>query len=265
MDPVWLDALAGKDYLFPARWPLSAWLANLAYIPVIALAYRRRKALGLTSPPERALVIGCLSLVVVFFFALILNAARVALAIQLQPARMFWMLDFMATVYLVWAVAEGGAPSRVRAAIAAGVLTVVALIRGGYVMRVEFPDRPLFETEVPGDWGRVAAWARDTPKDSGWLADPMHAARYGTSLRMAAARDVFVEGTKDAAIGMYDRAIAFRTHDRLRELGDFPALSLEQIRALAERYGLTYLVTEQPQSLPLAFEAGAIRVYRIRP
>ena len=33
----------------------------------------------------------------------------------------------------------------------------------------------------------------------------MHAAHYGTSLRMAGARDVFVEGTKDAAIGMYDR------------------------------------------------------------
>ena len=36
-----------------------------------------------------------------------LNAARVALAIQLQPARIFWMLDFTATVYVVWALAEG--------------------------------------------------------------------------------------------------------------------------------------------------------------
>jgi hypothetical protein len=265
MDPEWLDALAGKDYLFPLRWPLSAWLANLAYVPIIVFAYRRRTALGLMSPSERALVIGCLSLVAVFFIALVLNAARVALAIQLQPARTFWMLDFMATIYLVWLAAEGGAPSAVRPASAAVALTVLALIRGGYVMRVEFPNRPLFESDVSGDWARVAAWARDTPTDAAWLADPMHAARYGTSLRLAAARDVFVEGTKDAAIGMYDRAIAFRTRDRLRELGDFPGLSTERIRTLAERYGLTYLVTEQPQSLPLAFEAGAIRVYRIRP
>ena len=130
-------------------------------------------------------------------------------------------------------------------------------------MRVEFPDRPLFETAVPGDWGRVAAWVQSTPKDTGWLADPMHAARYGTSLRMAAARDVFVEGSKDAAIGMYDRTIAFRTRDRLRELADTPALSAEQIQRLGHQYGLSYFVTEQPYPLPLAYEAGAIRVYRI--
>lgn len=265
IDPEWLDALAGKDYLFPLRWPLWVWLANLAYVPIIVMAYRRRESLGLTSPRERALVIGCLSLVCVFFVALVLNAARVALAIQLQPARTFWMLDFMATVYLVWMVAESGAPSRVRPAVAAAGLMGLALIRAGYVMRVEFPDRPLFEVDVPGDWGRVAAWAQGTPKDASWLADPMHAVRYGTSLRMAAARDVFVEGTKDAAIGMYDRAIALRTRDRLRELGDFSSPTVEQIRALAERYDLTYLVSEHPHSLPLAFEAGAIRVYRIRP
>ena len=270
MDPEWLDALAGKDYLFPLRWPLAAWLANLAYVPIIVLAFRRRAASGLTSRAEQGMVIGCLALVAVFFVFLVLNAARVALAIQLQPARIFWMLDFTATVYLVWALAEGRTPAPRsakreggRPAIVAAILAVLALIRGAYVMRVEFPTRPLFETAVPGDWGRVTAWVQSTPKDAGWLADPMHAVHYGTSLRMAAARDVFVEGTKDAAIGMYDRTIAFRTRDRLRELGDFSALSVEQIQALGHRYGLGYFISEQRYSLPLAFEAGAIRIYRI--
>jgi hypothetical protein len=91
----------------------------------------------------------------------------------------------------------------------------------------------------------------------------MHAVHYGTSLRMAAARDVFVEGTKDAAIGMYDRTIAFRTRDRLRELGELTALSVEQVQALGHRYGLGYFISEQQYSLPIAFEAGAIRIYRI--
>jgi hypothetical protein len=274
MDPEWLDALAGKDYLFPLRWPFTAWLANLAYGPIILFAYRRRASLGVASRAERGMVIGCLALVAVFFVALMLNTARVALAIQLQPARIFWMLDFAATMYFVWALAEGellpahasrfarpGASLRPSAV--AGILTAIAVVRGAYVMRVEFPSRPLFETAVPGDWGRVAAWASETPKDTGWIADPMHAARYGTSLRMAAARDVFVEGTKDAAIGMYDRTIAFRTRDRLRELGDVSVLSVEQVRTLGHEYGLSYFVTEQQFPLPLAFEAGAIRVYRI--
>jgi hypothetical protein len=62
---------------------------------------------------------------------------------------------------------------------------------------------------------------------------------------------------------MYDRTIAFRTRDRLRELGDVSVLSVEQVRTLGHEYGLSYFVTEQQFPLPLAFEAGAIRVYRI--
>ena len=57
-------------------------------------------------------MIGCLSLAVVFLIAVVLNAARVALAIQLQPARVFWMLDFLAVVYVVWAVADANPAQR---------------------------------------------------------------------------------------------------------------------------------------------------------
>ena len=131
-------------------------------------------------------------------------------------------------------------------------------------MIVEFPDRPLFEVGVRGNWGQVAAWAQATPKNSGWLADPFHAVRYGTSLRMAAARDVFVEGTKDSAVGIYDRRVAIRTRDRLRALAEFSQLSAERARQLATEYELDYMVTEQDMRLPLAFQAGAIRVYRLR-
>jgi hypothetical protein len=305
MDQEWLTALGEKDYLFPLGWPFVAWVANLGYIVLILWFYRRRKAAGLTTAAESGLVAGCMALAGTFGIAVALNAARVALAIQLQPARVFWILDVMATIYVVWALAEGkretdgdtrvasGEQSRVASgfgrkeagfrlppeggshtsaagagigrscAVAAAVATL-SLIRGAYVMRVEFPKRPLFETRVPGDWGRVAEWAQATPKDSGWLADPFHAARYGTSLRMAAARDVFVEGTKDAAIGMYDRRVALRTRDRLVRVRDFADLSAEAARALGVEYQLDYLVSEATLTLPLAFQSGTIRVYRLR-
>jgi hypothetical protein len=265
MDAEWLAALGEKDYLFPLRWRLSAWATNLAYVPVIIWIYRRRAAAGLTSVREGGLAAGCLLLVAVFAIGIALGAARVGLAIQLQPARTFWMLDFLATVYIVWAIAEGTGTLKLRRIAAAGlVLTSLSVARGVYVMKVEFPDRRLFETGVPGDWGEVTRWARQTPKSSGWLADPAHAARYGTSLRMAAARDVFVEGTKDAAIGMYDRSIALRTQDRLREIQDFNGLSAEAARALAREHDLDYLVSERDMALPIAYQAGTIRVYRLR-
>ena len=108
------------------------------------------------------------------------------------------------------------------------------------------------------------AFARSTATGSGWLADPAHAVRYGTSVRVAAHRDVFVEAIKDGAVGMYDRSVALRTRDRAREIADFSALTPSRATDLANRYGLDYLVTEQTLDLPLAFQSGKVRIYRLK-
>ena len=170
MDAEWLAALGDKDYLFPLRWPMSAWLLNLGYVVLIVWLYSRRVAAGVTTAAETGLAAGCLALAAVFAVAVLLNAARVALAIQLQPARVFWMLDLLAIVYVVWAVAEGRrSPDPRRARLAAAALTALSLARGAYVMHVEFPERSLFTRDVGGDWGRVAAWvAIDAERQ--WLA-----------------------------------------------------------------------------------------------
>ena len=224
-------------------------------------------AAGLAGPFERGLVSGCLALLVIFFASLPLNAARIPLAIQFQVPRVFWMLDFFATAYVVWALAEGVAPRATirRAQVTAAVILRASMARGAYVLVVRFPDRAVAQVDVAdNDWGRVMAWARSTDRGSGWLADPLHAVKYGTSLRVAGHRDVFVEGVKDTAIGMYDRAVAMRTRDRLAALGPFEALEPDGARVLATTYGLDYLVIDRDMSLPLAFESGALRVYRLR-
>jgi hypothetical protein len=267
MDPVWLDTLAAKDYLFPLNWPATAWLVNLAYVPIILWIHRLRRNAGLLVAREGALVAGCLSLVLVFAVALPLNAARVALAIQLQPSRIFWMLDFLAVIYVVWAAAEGGAAAAAtrRARAVAVAIVLLSAVRGAYIKLVEFPDRPVAQAALEdNDWGRAMTWARATPIGSGWLADPGHAARYGTSVRVAAQRDVLVEAIKDGAVGMYDRATAMRTRERVEAAGDFQTLTAERARELARRYDLDYLVTEERVDLPLAFEAGAIRIYSLK-
>jgi hypothetical protein len=265
MDTVWLETLGSKDYLFPLSWPAIAWLVNLGYVPVILWIFRRRQAAGLLVPREGALVAGCLSLVAVFAATLPLNAARVALAIQLQPARMFWMLDLLAVVYVIWAAAEGAAASPRRARTVAVAIVVLSLVRGAYIMLVEFPDRRVAQIDIgDGDWARAMAWARTTRTGSGWLADPGHAARYGTSVRVAAQRDVFVEAIKDGAVGMYDRAVASRTRERVETLGEFTTLTPERARALAQQYDLDYLVSEQRLDLPVEFSSGRLSVYRLR-
>ena len=127
------------------------------------------------------------------------------------------------------------------------------------------PTRPMFAIGLPDSyWGRVMAWARQSPTSSHWLAHPAHAFLYGTSLRVAGERDVCVEASKDRAIGMYDRGMAMRTRERVAAVGDFQNLTPERARALAQQYDLHYLVTEQALSLPVAFSSGALRVYALR-
>jgi hypothetical protein len=267
MDPEWLAAIAEKDYLFPLQWPAYAWAFNLAYVATVVAVWRARRSAGLLRDRETALVAGCLSLVAVFAAALAFQSRAIALAVQLQPARVFWMLDFVAIAYLVWLLAEGvrRPPTPVRAALVAGVLAIASIARGLYIMHVEFPDRPLVEIGIrDDDWGRTMAWARSTEVSSGWLADPLHAARYGTSVRVAGARDVFVEALKDSALGMYDRGIAIRTRDRIAELRDFDRLTGARARELAATYNMDFLVTDAALELPVAFQSGALRVYRVR-
>ena len=194
MDPEWLATLVTKDYLFPLDWPLDVWAINLAYAPIIAWAYWRRRRAGLLVAGETGVAAGCLSLVLIFAAWLPLNAARVGIAVQLQTARVFWMLDLLATVYVVWAICEGVRGRALRGWMGAAVIAGLSVARGSYIMFVTFPERPMVRVWIEDrDWGRVMAWARTSPLDSGWIAHPMHAIKYGSSVRVAGERDVFVE------------------------------------------------------------------------
>jgi hypothetical protein len=180
---------------------------------------------------------------------------------------MFWMLDFLATIYLIWTLTESGAPENraTRALRVAMVVAGLSLARGLYLKFVQFPDRPPVQATIPDtDWGRVMAWARASELSSGWLADPNHAARYGTSLRVAGERDVLVEAVKDSAIGLYDRGIALEVQRRLLAVGDFETMPAGRARSLAATYNLDYLVIDRPLELPLAFRSGSLFVYRLR-
>ncbi len=268
IDPAWMGVISGKDYLFPLSWPLDAWATNLVTIPIILVAWRSRVRSGLAVEGEGALVAGAMMLAVLFLCWLPFNAARLALAVQMQASRLFWILDAFATVYLVWAIAEGTAraPSLARRGIAAAALvTLLSAARGGYICFVQFPDRKIVSIDVQhDDWRDAMAWARTTDARSGWLADPQHASLYGASLRAIGERDVLLEDAKDAALAMYDRNIAMRVADRRAALAEHPWDTAGGARALARRYDLDYLVTSAPVALPVAFRAGSLTIYRLR-
>ena len=121
-------------------------------------------------------------------------------------------------------------------------------------------ERPPLQITIPDDdWGRVMAWARTTDKASGWLADPLHAVYYGTSVRVAGERDVFVEAVKDAA-HRHVRSRDRRPHRRAAR-GRCPTsrrLAPADARALGARStGSTTWSPSSALDLPLAFESGS--------
>jgi hypothetical protein len=268
MDPEWLASLATKDYLFPNQWSAATWLQHALYIVVIAISFRARRRLELTGRGEQALAAGLVMMLLTFAAALPFVSARIALAVQLQVSRGMWVFDLVAVAYLMWWLVEapwntsGGFAVR-RWAVA--LVALCALARGSYVMFVEKAGNPPIRIDLARDaWLDAMEWLRRQPIGVHVLADPGHAWRYGSSVRIAAARDVFLEEVKDAAVGMYSRDIAVRVLSRTRAIDDFTRVSPARARALAVQYELDYLVTEATLALPRAYQNSRFRFYLLR-
>ena len=195
-------------------------------------------------------------------------SARIALAVQLQVSRAMWLFDLVAVAYAVWWLVEApwtrGRPAGPRRW-AVAVVAVCALARGSYVMFVEKAGAPPVRVDLARDaWLDAMDWLRAQPLDVHVLADPGHAWRYGSSVRIAAARDVFLEEVKDAAVGMYSRDVAMRVLTRTRAIDDFTRLTPARARTLASEYDLDYLVTEAEIDLPVAYANARFRIYKLR-
>ena len=262
MDTTWRQAVASKDSLFATEWPLWAWAANLGLVVVLVWAYMMRRRRAEATPEDKGLVAGALALVAVFLVTLPIVAAGVAVAVQFQISRVFWLVDLLATMYVVGLVGNGRATAT---RVLAAVLLIASLARGAYIIEVEHPERTLFSFDEPASpWIDITRWLAAQPLDVNVLADPGHAWKYGTSVRVSAARDVFLEDVKDSAVAMYSRPIATRVLERAQALGDFGALTGERARELAARYDLDYLVTPAALNLPLAYRNAEFSVYALR-
>jgi hypothetical protein len=264
MDPLWASAMAGKDYIFPSDWNASFWLVNLSYLAVVVAIYLLRKRRHVALPLENGLVAGGAALVALFLMSWPLMIAGVALALQLQTSRVFWILDFLAAIYLAWLFAEAPrSPNLRRAALALAIAAAVG--RGLFVWSSEHAGNAIAQIEFPRDnWTDAMEWISRTPADSHVLADPGHAWKYGSSVRVTGERDVYLEEVKDLALALYSREVAVEALHRISDARDFGSFTPEQLRALATRYDLDYLVLDRDVDLPLAYRNEQFRVYSLK-
>jgi len=264
MDAVWLQAVAGKDSLFASQWPMWVWAVNLGSLAALWWAHRRRLARGSATPEDTALVWGATALVMVFLVTLPLVEMGLALPVQLQISRVFWLVDLLATLYLLSLLDWNRRDTRVPVAVAI-VLIAVSAGRGAYIMLVERPERNLASIALADTpWHDAMRWVSSQPLDTHVLADPGHAWRHGTSVRVSAGRDVVQEDVKDAAIAIYSRPVASRVVERGAALGDFGALTVERALELKARYDVDLLVTEADMPLPLAYRNRQFRIYNLK-
>ena len=108
-------------------------------------------------------------------------------------------------------------------------------------------------------------WISRTPADTHVLADPGHAWKYGTSVRVSGQRDVYLEEVKDLALALYSRDVAVEALQRIRDAQNFGALTPDQFAVARSRYDLDYLVADRDLDLPLAYRNEQFRVYSRRP
>jgi hypothetical protein len=267
MDETWRSVLVEKDYLFSLEWPAYAWALNLLYLPLLAVIYRRRRALNVLAPGEPLLLAGLGALVALFLLSLPLTAWNVALAVQLQVNRIFWLLDAALVLYLGWWLMDDLALRRGRAWRAPVMATIVllSLVRGFYVLVIE-TKRPLVQTSLPaGDWTDALNWLRQQPANWQVLADPGHA-KHGVSVRVGALRDTVLEQSKDAGLAIYERDIALRVAERREALAGFESFGDDQIRSAARRFGADVALVDRAQQLgfPVLYQNQRFVVYDLR-
>lgn len=262
MDETWLSAISTKDYLFPHEWPAYAWILNLLMAVIAGIGLLRMPSL---SAELRGLLAGALALALFFLATLPFVAMRYALAVQLQIPRVFWLIELMAFVTLCLALSRASAGRVPRLpALVALVLVIGSIARSATVLLIEKDARLVTMTLPADDWTRAMDWLRRQSVDAHVLADPGHAWRYGSSVRVAAERDVFHEDVKDAALAMYDRGVAERVVERRALTSDFATKTAAELKSLARAYGLDYLVSDQRVDLPVVYENATFRMYALR-
>jgi hypothetical protein len=268
MEPSWIEAIGDRSYLFSGQWPVAVWMLNLGYAAALVAIYRRRRALGTTGEAEAGIVAGLIALVVMFLASVPFTELRVALAVQLQVNRIFWLLDAFLAFYLAWWLVSDLARSksaRLQWAIV-GVIVAASAARGAYLLGVA-PARPAVEAGLPSShWTDAMSWLRRRPETWHVLADPQHAVLYGSSVRVAALRDTLLEVGKDPALAIYDREAARRVLERSQVLAGFDRFTTADVRTLAVRYHLDVFVARADRlfDLPILYRNDGFIAYDLR-
>ncbi|HEY1270427.1 MAG TPA: hypothetical protein VGF08_00500, partial [Terriglobales bacterium] len=263
------EVLNSRPYFFLQRWEWYEWLGIFA--PLALLWWYRsiaRKKSWIV--PERM----CAALVIfgaIFFLAALIVSLVPGLAnfAELQPMRNLHLVYLMFFVFSGGLLAEWVLSNRIWR----WLLLFVPLCGGmAYAQWRIFPATPHLEwpgTDPGNEWVRAFLWIRhNTPRDAYFALDPQYMALAGEDehgFRALAERSRLADGVKDSgAVSMFP-AMAEAWREQVRAQQEWRKFQLADFQALKRRFGIDWIVLQQPglAGLPCPYQNSAVQVCRL--
>jgi len=141
-----------------------------------------------------------------------------------------------------------------------------------YSQRHVFPDSP--HIEWPGrtsrnDWVQAYDWVRlNTPRNAYFALDPRYLERPGEDnhgFRAFAERGMMADYTKDRGVVALFPELAYEWRDQVRAREGWSKFQLADFQQLRAKYGVTWVVVEQPgaSGMTCLFENARVKVCRV--
>ncbi len=269
MSDAYREALNTRSYFFLLRWEWYEWLGALA--PLLLLywlsRYGKKHELRNVQDVGRAL----LWFGVIFLLAsLVLTIpARFATFALLQPMRSLHLLYIIMLVLLGGVLGEAVLKTHIWRWLALFMPLCLGMF---YAQRELFPATPHLELPwaAPGNrWVEAFNWVRhNTPSEAIFALDPDHMALPGEDqhgFRALAQRSMLADALKDSgAVTMFPK-LAEEWRAQVRAQQGWKHFGVQDFQGLRNRYGVTWVVLQQPgvPGLNCPYQNSAVSVCRV--
>jgi hypothetical protein len=262
--PAYRDAMETRSYFFLTNWAWYEWLGLLAPFALLAaMAWLgKRKNLGATHLICKALIVFEASF---FAIALVISMpGRLENLAELQPMRCLHLL------YVLMFLIGGGLLGKYvlqNRAWRWALLFVPLCCAMVFAQRATFPDTSYVEWPWKASrnpWVQAFEWARDhAPENAYFAMDPGAMQMPGEDehgFRAIAQRSLLADSVKDSgAVSMFP-ALAEEWRDQVNAQRGWKNFQLADFQRLKTRYGVDWVVVEQPGVSGLTCPYGNWRV-----
>ncbi len=269
VSPAYHQVLETRPLHLVTNWRWYEWLGVVAPLALLAWFERigRRRQLGPMAWLCRGLIV--LQVICTAIAWLIAVPGRYEQWSELQPMRALHLL------YILLFVFAGGLMGEafLRRSTWRWVALFVPLCGGMWIaQRQLFPDSPHLEwpwRASPNAWVQAFDWIRTTtPVDAYFALDPDHMVRPGEDqhgFRAIAQRSMLADRVKDSGAASMFPALAERWLDEVGATAGWRGFGVSDFERLRRRYGVTWVVVEQPgaSGLTCPYENARVRVCRL--